>query len=98
VCASPGYIEANGRPENLEALAACDLVLAGNGIGLLTSFAIEAHLRRGELLHLFDDYTSNPVGIYAVYPHRKHLSPKVRRFIDLLVENFEPKFGLQAPR
>lgn len=137
VCASPGYIEANGRPESVEALAAhaCivdtnnpdgadwrltsgrdtrtvsvdgrihinnaraarDLVLAGNGIGLLTSFVVEAHLRRGELVHLLDGYVSNPVGVYAVYPHRKHLSPKVRRFIDLLVANFEPKIGLQAP-
>ena len=28
--------------------------------------------------------------IYAVYPHNRHLSPKVRAFVDMLVDAFLP--------
>jgi DNA-binding transcriptional LysR family regulator len=34
------------------------------------------------------DYHSDDLGIYAVYPSRKHLSAKVRAFIELLAETF----------
>jgi DNA-binding transcriptional LysR family regulator len=75
------------------ARAARDIVLAGNGIGYLPSFAIDGHIKRGELVQLLDDYTSQPFGIYAVYLHRKHLSPKVRRLMDLLIDNFQSTFN-----
>jgi hypothetical protein len=31
------------------------------------------------------------VGIYAVYPHRRHLPAKTRVFIDFLAESFGPE-------
>jgi len=34
-------------------------------------------------------YQSVELGIYAVYPTRKFLSPKVRAFVNFLVERFE---------
>ena len=68
------------------ARAARDLVIAGNGIGLLPSFVVDGHLDRGELLPVLAEYSSSPIGIYAVYLHRKHLSPRVRKLVDLLVE------------
>jgi DNA-binding transcriptional LysR family regulator len=37
------------------------------------------------------DYVPAPLEIHAVYPHRKHLSAKVRTFVDFLSERFHPK-------
>ena len=40
------------------------------------------------------EYRSIELGIYAVYPTRKHVSPKVRVLIDFLVESFrKPKWA-----
>lgn len=69
------------------ARAARDLVVAGNGIGFLPSFVLDEPIKRGELIHLLDQFCATPIGIYAVYLHRKHLSPKVRKLMDLLISH-----------
>jgi DNA-binding transcriptional LysR family regulator len=38
---------------------------------------------------LLQEFTPPPVPIYAVYPSRKHLSAKVRTFVEFLVTRFE---------
>jgi DNA-binding transcriptional LysR family regulator len=45
-------------------------------------------LRRGALVEILPEYQSVELGIYAVYPTRKHLAPKVRMLINFLVEHF----------
>ena len=37
-----------------------------------------------------DEYVQEDVPIYAVYPSGKHLSPKVRAFLDFLIETYGP--------
>jgi DNA-binding transcriptional LysR family regulator len=66
--------------------AARELVLLGDGISYLPSFAIADEIAKGQLRRLLPDHESKPVGIYAVYPHRRHLSAKVRLFIEHLAE------------
>ncbi|MFS1436646.1 LysR family transcriptional regulator [Shewanella sp. 10N.286.48.A6] len=63
------------------------MVLDHHGICRLPSFYLTAALEKQQLSILFEDYIQPQIDIYAVYPSRKHLSPKVRRFIDLLVEH-----------
>ena len=57
---------------------------------LLPRWLVGEHLRAGTLITVMDDYQVSPSTIesalYAVYPHRD-LSPKVRLFIDFLVEH-----------
>ena len=72
------------------ARAARELVLSGNGIGLLPSFAVAGDLSSGRLVQLLKPYSTERIGIYAVYLHRKHLSPKVRKFLDMLTTNPQP--------
>lgn len=74
------------------ARAARDLVLDGNGIGFLPSFVVQKYLDKGSLINIFDNYASQPIGIYAIYLHRKHLSVKVRTMIDLLKQSFNDRF------
>jgi DNA-binding transcriptional LysR family regulator len=71
------------------ARAALELVLAGNGIGFLPSFALDKYIKDGSLLAVLPEYVAEPIGIYAVYLHRKHLSAKVRRLLDTLITHLQ---------
>lgn len=62
--------------------------LQGRCIVLQPSFIVGADLQRGDLVELLPDYRSRELGVYALYPSRKHVSPKVRLLIDFLVEAF----------
>lgn len=62
------------------------MVLAGHGICRLPEFTMNHEMDSGKVEVLFPDYVAPDVNVYAVYPSRKHLSPKVRCFIDLLTE------------
>lgn len=63
---------------------ALSMALAGLGITVLGQVDISQHLQRGELVPLLADYQLEPLGIYAVYPHRQHLPAKVRIFLEFL--------------
>lgn len=60
--------------------------LAVDGIGVVRQprFLIGDEIRAGRLVELLPGYTMDPVGIHAVYPSRKHLSAKIRSFVDHL--------------
>jgi DNA-binding transcriptional LysR family regulator len=60
----------------------------GAGIVFEPAFIVGPEVRAGRLVPLLQEFTPPPVPIYAVYPSRKHLSAKVRRFVDFLVERF----------
>jgi DNA-binding transcriptional LysR family regulator len=62
--------------------------LAHQGIILQPTFLIGRDLSEGRLVELMPDYRSIDLGIYAVYPTRKHLSAKVRALIEFLAAHF----------
>jgi DNA-binding transcriptional LysR family regulator len=64
------------------------VALAHQGIILQPSFLVGDDLADGTLVELMPDYRSIELGIYAVYPTRKHVPPKVRALIDFLTEIF----------
>lgn len=64
------------------------LVLAGSGITRLPLYICEKQIAKGELIEILSGYEKTSMGIYAIYPHRLHLSAKVRAFIDFLAEQF----------
>jgi len=74
---------------NAEALR--DAALAGYGIGQLATFLVGDDLREGRLAPVLENYKIDGAPIRAVYPTGRHLSPKVRRFIDLLVDAWRPE-------
>ena len=85
-------IEVNQHLTVNNARAARDLVMRGNGIGYLPSFVVQEQVRDGSLIELLQDYSSATLGIYAMYLHRKHLSLKVRRLMELLTHAFVDEF------
>lgn len=58
--------------------------LQGTGILLQPTFLIEQHLARGQLVEILTQYRCVELGIYAVYPSRKFVLPKVRAMVDFL--------------
>jgi DNA-binding transcriptional LysR family regulator len=65
-----------------------DAVVRGRGIALLPTFIVGADLQEGSLRSILTDYTTPEISIYAIYPQTRHLSVKVRVFIDFLIERF----------
>ena len=63
--------------------------LAHQGIILQPTFLVGDDLAAGTLVELMPEFRSIELGIYAIYPTRKHVSPKVRALIDFLAEHFE---------
>ena len=64
--------------------------VAGTGLVLVPTFMVEQQLRSGALLPVLASYAESDFGIYAVYPHRRHVSAKVRAFVDYFAERFGP--------
>ena len=58
--------------------------LSGAGILFQPHFIVGADLAAGRLVQLLPEWQSAELGVYAVYPSRKHLSAKVRTFVDFL--------------
>lgn len=60
--------------------------LRHQGLVLQPAFLVGEHLASGALVEVLPRYRSIELGVYAVYPSRKHVTPKVRALIDFLVE------------
>ncbi|HEV3011157.1 MAG TPA: LysR family transcriptional regulator [Burkholderiales bacterium] len=60
----------------------------GAGIVFEPAFIVGPDVRAGRLVPLLQEFMPPPVPIYAVYPSRKHLSAKVRRFVEFLITRF----------
>jgi DNA-binding transcriptional LysR family regulator len=61
--------------------------LQGVGISLAAGFLVRDDLDAGRLIRLLPDYRTVEIAMTAVYPHRHHLSVKVRTFIDMLARH-----------
>ena len=64
--------------------------LAGLGVMQLPTFMVAEHLARGEVVPVLEDWVSPSLPIYVVYPPNRHLSAKVRVFVDWIAELFSP--------
>ena len=60
----------------------------GQGIARLPGYLTERAIAQGELQGVLQEYCPHDIGIYAVYPHNRHLATKVRVFIDFLADRF----------
>ena len=65
--------------------------IANQGIVLQPSFIVGDAVRAGDLEEIMPQYKSIELGIYAIFPTRQHVAPKVRVLIDFLAEYFSKK-------
>lgn len=88
----------SGRFAATNAEALRDATLAGYGIARLATFLISDDLRAGRLLPALEHFDADGPPIRAVYPSSRHLSPKVRSFIDELLDAWRPEPPWDRPR
>jgi DNA-binding transcriptional LysR family regulator len=75
----------------------CALAVAGMGVHLEPDFIVGPDVRAGRLITLLPGYTPPSIDIFAAYPSRRHLSMKVRAFVDFLVARFAGKAEWAMP-
>ncbi|MCE7525057.1 LysR family transcriptional regulator [Alloalcanivorax xenomutans] len=68
-------------------LALLDAVRKGLGLAQLPDYYVEEDLASGRLVSVLDQYACAHTAVWVVYPRHRHLSPKVRQFVDFLIEN-----------
>jgi DNA-binding transcriptional LysR family regulator len=61
---------------------------AGGGIALLPTFYLGDELRCGALKPVLCKFAAQELAVYALYPERRNLMPKVRAFVDFLAATF----------
>jgi len=71
--------------------------LAGLGVVRLPRFICGPYVAAGRLEPVLAEAIPPAAGIYAIYPHNRHLSAKVRAFVDFLVERFGPGCDWDRP-
>ena len=83
-------VEVHGRlsANNGEALRVA--ALNGLGFAYLPTFLIGADVQYGALTTVLESYVPQDATLSAVYPHSRHLSPKVRALVDFLADRFRP--------
>ncbi|WP_224371847.1 LysR family transcriptional regulator [Hyalangium versicolor] len=67
---------------NMQLLLAA--VLRGSGIAYGPSFVFDAHIASGDLVALLPDHRTSDLAIHAIYPTHRHVSLKLRSFVDHL--------------
>jgi len=65
-----------------------DWCLRGLGLAWRSTWEVEHEVARGELQTVLQDFAAPPNGIYAVFPHAKHLPLRVRLWIDFLKHSY----------
>ena len=70
-------------------MALLDAARKGLGLVQLPDYYVEEDLESGALISVLDQYACTHTAVWVVYPRHRHLSPKVRQFVDFLVENMK---------
>jgi DNA-binding transcriptional LysR family regulator len=84
---APAHVKTSGNLITNSGETLRHATLQGIGIGLMAGFLVADDLEEGRLIRLLPEYRPVEFAMSVVYPHRHHLSAKVRRFIDLLAHH-----------
>jgi LysR family transcriptional regulator, regulator for bpeEF and oprC len=72
----------------------CDAARAGYGLAQLQDFFIDTLIARRQLVPVLDKFKPAAQPIWLVYPQTRHLSPKVRVFVDFMAARFKTRAGV----
>ncbi|GHB00399.1 LysR family transcriptional regulator [Modicisalibacter luteus] len=81
-------VRINGRWQANSGPALLDAALKGLGLAQLPDYYVEEYLASGRLVSVLDNVQFIGTAVWAVYPRHRHLSPKIRQFIDYLCAHF----------
>jgi DNA-binding transcriptional LysR family regulator len=91
-------VHGNFKANNGDAIR--QALLASVGVAISPDWLIHDKLESGEVVALLPEFAPPPLDINAVYPSGRHLSTKVRTFIEFLQDEFKaiPAFSAQSQR
>lgn len=69
----------------------CTLAIAGLGLARLADYHIADDIKAGRLVNVLAEFEGEPEPIYAVYPSRRHLSVRVRAFLEHVEAGFSAR-------
>lgn len=71
----------------------------GQGIVLSPDWIVGPHLASGDLVEVLPGFVPHPAAstLYAIYPYKRFVPPKVRMFIDFLVKHFHADYDWSVP-
>ncbi|WP_399679256.1 LysR family transcriptional regulator [Xenophilus sp.] len=81
-------IAVDARYSVTSSLAVRDALRAGLGLSLIPRPYVEEDLETGRLQAALEDWRTVETTLHAVYPSRQHVAPKIRAFLDFLIEVF----------
>jgi DNA-binding transcriptional LysR family regulator len=84
-------LRVNGRWRSNNGMALVMAARQGLGLTQLPDFYVEEDLRSGRLQAVLSEWELGDVGVWAIYPHRRHLTAKVRLLVDWLAQAFQPQ-------
>ena len=87
-------VRVRGRLRFASADACVAAARSGFGVARSPAFVAAEDLRAGHLRSILKSFEPEPLYVHAVYPHARHLAPKVRALVDFLVQRFsgEPEW------
>jgi DNA-binding transcriptional LysR family regulator len=83
-----------GRIRCNSGYALVDAALKGLGLIQLPDYYVRSYLDEGRLISLLDHYREAEEGIWALFPHNRNLSPKIKLLVDFLISELAPA-GIQ---
>jgi DNA-binding transcriptional LysR family regulator len=87
------YVDVRGRLRLSSIMMAHAAALAGAGIATMPSFICAEDVKNGRLVRILSDWVIDRKDIRIVYPSNRHLSPRVRLFVDALSSFASPGHG-----
>lgn len=82
-------VPVKGRVETNSPQAVRLGALSGLGYARTLHMLVAEDLKQGRLVQVLEDYEANDVGIFVVYANRRHLSSKIRAFVDYMSKNYQ---------
>jgi DNA-binding transcriptional LysR family regulator len=87
------HVKPAGRLDCSDGQVLHEWCLQGLGIAWRSTWEVAGDIAAGRLTSVLDDYTAPPNGIYAVFPHARHLPLRVRLWVDFLKQAWgDPKY------
>ncbi len=84
-------VPVSGTIQMNNSLGLREALLREAGVTLTPTFVVGDDIKSGRLQAVLREYAALEVSIYAVYPQRRHLSPKVRAFLDFMLERISER-------
>ena len=91
------HLRLNGRLDCCDGQVLHDWCLAGLGLAWRSTWEVQNDLRHGRLVSVLDDFAAPPNGVYAVFPHAKHMPLRVRLWIDFLKQTYSDEHYWRPP-